>query len=46
METEKKVAGADLAGLIIIVLILLYFPSNMIAQHSEDVQANSYYTPM
>lgn len=46
METISKPAGTDWAGLIIIVLILLYFPSNMVAQHAEDVKANSYYTPM
>ncbi len=46
METERKPVAADIAGLIVIVLIMLYFPINMVAQQAIDVKANSYYTPM
>jgi hypothetical protein len=48
METKIKVEKLtvfDMAGLIIIVIIFLYFPSKMVNEHINDNKANSYYTP-
>jgi hypothetical protein len=44
MADEPKVNPADLAVLIVIVLILLYFPYIMISEHSQDAIANSFYS--
>jgi hypothetical protein len=43
MADENKLAPADIAGLIVIVAILLYFPYLMISEHSLDAIANSFY---
>ena len=40
-----KLSGFEVAGLIIIVLIFLYFPYKMISEHLKDNKANSYYKP-
>jgi hypothetical protein len=40
-----RVSSFDMAGLIIIVLIFLYFPYKMISEHLKDNIAKSYYTP-
>lgn len=40
-----KLRSFDMAGLIIIVLIFLYFPYKMVNEHLKDNKANSYYTP-
>jgi hypothetical protein len=43
MKIEYKFDVYDVAGLAIVILILLYFPYQMIIQHSLDNIANSYY---
>ena len=43
MANEEKPGGADLAMLIVIVLILLFFPYKMISEHQQDATAMSYY---
>ena len=43
MEQENKFSLVEIIGLIVIVLILLYFPYKMIAEHQQDNIANSYY---
>lgn len=43
MKIEFKFSLYDIIGLALIVLILLYFPYQMIVQHSLDNIANSYY---
>lgn len=43
MKIEFKFTIYDIVGLAIIILILLYFPYQMIVQHSLDNIANSYY---
>jgi hypothetical protein len=43
MENEYKFNIYDFIGLAIIALILLFFPYQMIVQHSLDNIANSYY---
>jgi hypothetical protein len=45
MATEKydKLGLSEIVGLLIIVLILLYFPYKMISEHAQDVTAMSYY---
>jgi hypothetical protein len=45
MNTENKLTIAEIAGLIVIVLVLLYFPYKMISEKTMDNQANSHYTP-
>ncbi len=40
-----KLRGFDMAGLIIIILIILYFPYKMISEHLKDNIAKSYYKP-
>jgi hypothetical protein len=48
METKikaEKLTGFDMAGLVIIVIIFLYFPYKMVNEHLKDNKANSYYTP-
>ena len=46
MEKDNKPNTALPVILVVIVLILLYFPYVMITQHAADVVANSYYSPM
>ena len=43
MEKENKFGVFEIIGLIIIVLIFLYFPYKMITEHNQDNIANSYY---
>ena len=43
MANEEKLSGADLPMLIVIVLILLFFPYKMISEHQQDTTAMSYY---
>jgi hypothetical protein len=43
MANENKLSPAELAGLLLIALILLFFPYLMINEHSQDAVANSYY---
>lgn len=43
MADENKLNTAEIAGIILIVLILLFFPYLMINEHALDVVANSYY---
>ncbi len=43
MANEEKLAGADLAMLAVIVLILLFFPFKMVSEHQQDATAMSYY---
>jgi hypothetical protein len=43
MKTEDKLSRAELAGLIVIVLIMLFFPYKWIKEHHRDNIANSYY---
>ncbi len=43
MDEREKLGVAEKIGLIIIVLILLYLPYKMIAEHRLDNIANSYY---
>ena len=45
MKTENKLSLPEIIGLIVIVLILLYFPYKMITEHILDNIANSYYHP-
>lgn len=40
---ENKLTTSDIIGLAVIVIILLYFPYHMIAEHHLDNIANSYY---
>lgn len=40
-----KFSSFDMAGLIIIILILLYFPYKMVNEHLKDNIAKSYYKP-
>ncbi len=46
MKTENKLSLPEIIGLIVVVLILLYFPYKMITEHFLDNIANSYYHPM
>ena len=46
MNKENKFTVAEMIGLIVIVLILLYIPYKMVTEHILDNKANSYYTPM
>ncbi len=43
MAEENTLNTAEIAGLILIVLILLFFPYLMINEHAQDIIANSYY---
>lgn len=43
MENENKLNTLEIAGLVVIVLIMLYFPCLMISEHIQDNMANSYY---
>ena len=43
MKTGDKLAPAEIAGLVVIVLILLFFPYKWITGHHQDNIANSYY---
>jgi len=43
MAEKEKLSMADIIGLILIVLILLYFPYQMIREKEQDNIANSYY---
>ncbi len=45
MATEKddKLGLSEITGLLVIALILLYFPYKMISGHARDVTAMSYY---
>jgi hypothetical protein len=43
MADEKKLNTAELAGIVLIAVILLFFPYLMINEHAHDVIANSYY---
>ena len=43
MANEEKPGGPDLAMLIVIVLILLFFPYKMMSEHQQDVTAMDYY---
>jgi len=43
MEKENKFSPFEIIGLIVIVLIFLYFPYKMITEHGQDNIANSYY---
>ena len=43
MEKQQKLSPVELAGLIIIALILLFLPYTMVTQHAQNVKANSYY---
>jgi hypothetical protein len=43
MANEEKPIGTDLAMLIVIALILLFFPYKMMSEHQQDVTAMSYY---
>jgi hypothetical protein len=44
IKTER-LSSFDMAGLIIIVLIFLYFPYKMVNEHLKDNIAKSYYKP-
>jgi hypothetical protein len=46
MDKENKLTVVEVIGLIVVVLILLYFPYKMVTEHLMDNIANSYYTPM
>jgi hypothetical protein len=43
MANENKLSIYEIGLLIVIMLIVLYFPYLMIAEHAQDVIANSYY---
>ncbi len=43
MPKEEKLSGTELTLLIVIVLILLFFPCKMVNEHRQDVKAMSYY---
>jgi len=43
MANEEKLSGADLGMLLVIVLILLFFPYKMISEHQQDTAAMRYY---
>jgi hypothetical protein len=43
MKTGDKFSPAEIAGLIVIGLILLFFPYKWITEHHRDDVANSYY---
>ena len=43
MNPDNKLSPAELTGLLLIVLILLYFPIEMISEHAIDVTAMSHY---
>jgi hypothetical protein len=43
MEKDNKFSLIEIIGLIVIVLIFLYFPYKMISEHQQDSIANSYY---
>jgi hypothetical protein len=43
MENKEKLSIYEIAGLVVIVLIMLYFPYKMITEHHLDNIANSYY---
>jgi hypothetical protein len=43
MEKSDKLSPSEIAGLIVILLILLYFPYKMITEHQLDIAANSHY---
>jgi hypothetical protein len=43
MDSNHKPSAAEVAGLVLIVLILLYFPYLMITEHVADVAAMSHY---
>jgi hypothetical protein len=43
MANEEKPSGAEPAMLVVIILILLFFPFKMISEHQQDATAMSYY---
>ena len=43
MEKQDKFSPFEIVGLIVIALILLYFPYKWITEHEQDNVAMSYY---
>jgi hypothetical protein len=43
MEEECKFSIFEIVGLVVIALVILYFPYKMIIEHGQDAIANGYY---